>query len=117
MFTYLMLLCKRARQEIDPNIQTQQERVYLRARASTRGEMDRSLMVNPLNYFSFKPVLHDWINNGRGMCYSVYGMMRIKYPLLLSLVANVVAAAGFLSRYLSGPLPYVRRHITGNKMR
>ena len=30
-------------------------------------------------------------------------------------VANV-AAAGFLTRYLSGPLPYVWRHITVNKM-
>ena len=27
-----------------------------------------------------------------------------------------VAAAGFLSRYLNGPLPYVRRHITAIKM-
>ena len=27
-----------------------------------------------------------------------------------------VAAAWFLSCYLSGPLPYVRRHITVNKM-
>ena len=27
-------------------------------------------------------------------------------------VANVVAAVGFLSRYLNGPLPYVRRPIT-----
>ena len=27
-----------------------------------------------------------------------------------------VAAAGFISLYLSGPLPYVRRHITVNKM-
>ena len=27
-----------------------------------------------------------------------------------------MAAAGFLSGYLSGPLPYVRRHITVNKM-
>ena len=26
-----------------------------------------------------------------------------------------VAAAGFLSHYLNGPLPYVRRHITVNK--
>ena len=25
-----------------------------------------------------------------------------------------MAAAGFLSRYLNGPLPYVRRHITVN---
>ena len=27
-----------------------------------------------------------------------------------------VVAAGFLSRYLSGLLPYVQRHITVNKM-
>ena len=27
-----------------------------------------------------------------------------------------VAAVGFISRYLNGPLPYVRHHITVNKM-
>ena len=27
-----------------------------------------------------------------------------------------VAAAGFLTHYLSGPLPYVQYHITVNKM-
>ena len=27
-----------------------------------------------------------------------------------------MVAAGFLSHYLSGPLPYVQRHITLNKM-
>ena len=35
---------------------------------------------------------------------------------LLKRVAHVVAAAGFLSRYLNGPVPYVRSHITVNKM-
>ena len=35
---------------------------------------------------------------------------------ILSAVAHVVAAEGFLTRYLSGPLPYGRRHITVNKM-
>ena len=54
---------------------------------------------------------HDWCNKeGRGMCYPVCGMMHIKEPLLLigtcHTVANV-AATGFLSRYLSGRLPYV----------
>ena len=67
----------------------------------------------PLSYFSFQPVLHDWCNNGRGMYYPVSGMMHIKEPLLL--IAHV-AVAGFLSRYLSGPVPYVWRHITVNKM-
>ena len=27
--------------------------------------------VDPLSYFSFHPVLHDWCNKGRGMCYPV----------------------------------------------
>ena len=40
-----------------------------------------------------------------GMCYPVCGMVHIKEPLLL--IGKSVAAAGFLSRYLNGPLPYV----------
>ena len=39
--------------------------------------------TNPLSYFSFQPVLHDWCNKGRGMCYPVCGMVHIKEPLLL----------------------------------
>ena len=39
--------------------------------------------VDPLSYFSFQPVLHDWCNKGRGMCYPVCGMVHIKEPLLL----------------------------------
>ena len=64
------------------------------------------------SYFLFHPVLHDWCNKGRGMYYPVCGMMHIKESLLLFGKSSYVAAAGFLSRYLSGPLPYVRRHIT-----
>ena len=67
------------------------------------GSSDRSFMVDPMSYFLFQPVLHDWINKGCGMCYPVCGMVHIKEPLL-ERVAHV-AAAGFLSRYLSGPLP------------
>ena len=63
--------------------------------------------VDPLSYFSFEPVLHDWCNKGRGMCNPVCGIMHIKEPLLLTGKSSPVAAAGFLSRYLSGPLPYV----------
>ena len=53
-----------------------------------------------LGYFSFQPVLHDWCNKGRGMCYPVCGMMHIKEPLLL---------IGTSSLYLNlnCPLPYV----------
>ena len=56
-------------------------------------------MVDPLKYFSFQPVLHDWYNKGHDMCYSVCEMVDIKEPLLLKSerVAHVVAAAGFLS--------------------
>ena len=39
--------------------------------------------LDPLSYFSFQPVLHDWCNKGRGTCYPVCGMMHIKEPLLL----------------------------------
>ena len=37
------------------------------------GSLDRSLVVDPLSYFSFQLVLHDW-------CYPVCGMMHIKNP-------------------------------------
>ena len=39
--------------------------------------------VDPLSYFSFQPVPHDWCKNGRGICYPVCGMMHIKELLLL----------------------------------
>ena len=62
--------------------------------AGRSSEVERSLMVrwvvgsilhgvDPLSYFSFQPVLHDWCNKGRGMCYPVCGMVHIKEPLLL----------------------------------
>ena len=59
--------------------------------------------VNPLSYFSFQPVLHDWCNKGHGMCYPVCGMVHIKEPLLLMERVAYVAAAGFLYRYQNGP--------------
>ena len=43
------------------------------------------------------------------MCYSLCAYT-ITFP-----VAHVVAAVGFLSRYLNGRLPYVRRHVIVNK--
>ena len=61
---------------------------------SRSSEVEHSLMVrwvvgsilhgvDPLSYFSFQPVLHDWCNKGCGMCYPVCGMVHIKEPLLL----------------------------------
>ena len=45
------------------------------------GLSDRFLMVDPLRYFSFQPVINDWYNKGRGMYYPVYVMVYIKDPL------------------------------------
>ena len=36
-------------------------------------------MVDPLDYFSFQPVLQNWCNNGRGVRYPVCRMMYIKH--------------------------------------
>ena len=69
-------------------------------------EVERSLMVrwvvgsilhgvDPLSYFSFQPVLHDWCNKGRGMCYPVSGMVHIKEPLLLIDKSNLCGGSGF----------------------
>ena len=64
-------------------------------------------MVDPLSYFLFQPVHHDWFHKGHGMCYPVCGMMHIKQPLLLIGKSSLCGGSGFLSQYLSGPLPYV----------
>ena len=51
--------------------------------------------VDPLSYFLFQPVLHDWCNKGHGMCYPLRGMVHIKEPLLLIDKSSIVAAASF----------------------
>ena len=51
--------------------------------------------VNPLSYFSFQPVLHDWCNKGRGMCYPVCGMVHLKEPLLLIGKSSLCGDSGF----------------------
>ena len=51
--------------------------------------------VDPLSYFSFQPVLHDWCNKGCGMCYPVRGMVYIKEPLLLIGKSSLCGSSGF----------------------
>ena len=51
--------------------------------------------VDPLSYFSFQPVLPDWCNKGRGMCYPVCGMVHIKEPLLLINKSSLYGGSGF----------------------
>ena len=43
----------------------------------------------------FLPVLHDWCNKGRGMCYPVCGMVHIKEPLLLIEMSSPCGSSGF----------------------
>ena len=74
--------------------------------ARRSSEVERSLMVrwvvgsilhrvDLLSYFSFQPVLHDWCNKGRGMCYPVCGMVHIKEPLLLIDKSSLCGGSGF----------------------
>ena len=72
------------------------------------GSSDRSFMVNPLSYFSFQPVLHDWCNKGCGMCYPVCGMVHIKEPLLLIGKSIPYGGSGFPLSLSNGhlPMPY-----------
>ena len=74
--------------------------------AGRSSEVERSLMVrwvvgsiihgvDPLSYFSFQPVLHDWCNKGRGMCYPVCRMVHIKEPLLLIDKSSLCGGSGF----------------------
>ena len=74
--------------------------------AGCSSEVERSLMVrwvvgsilhgvDPLSYFSFQPVLHDWCNKGRGMCYPVCGMVHVKEPLLLIDKSSLCGGSGF----------------------
>ena len=74
--------------------------------AGRSSEVERSLMVrwvvgsilhgvDPLSYFSFQPVLHDWCNKGRGMCYPICGMVHIKEPLLLIDKSSLCGGSGF----------------------
>ena len=52
-------------------------------------------MVDPLNYLSFQPVLHNWCNKGCGMCYPVCGMVHIKEPLQLIGKRSLCGGSGF----------------------
>ena len=56
---------------------------------------EESPLQPPLSYFSFQPVLHDWCNKVRGMCYPVCGMVHIKEPLLLIDKSSLCGGSGF----------------------
>ena len=77
-----------------------------RSGAGRSSEVERSFMVrwvvgsilhgvDPLSYFLFQPVLHDWCNKDRGMCYPVCGMVHIKEHLLLIGKSSLCGGRGF----------------------
>ena len=69
--------------------------LFLMVRAFTHGAMCHRIdpsWVDPLSYFSFQPMLHDWCNKGR---YPVCGMMHIKEPLLLIGKSSPCGGSGF----------------------
>ena len=43
--------------------------MHLHGKGSSHGLSNWSLLVNPLTYFSFQPVLYSWYNKGHGMYY------------------------------------------------
>ena len=54
-----------------------------------------SVMCRRKRLSSDRPVLHDWCNKGRGMCYPVCGMVHIKEPLLLIGKSSLCGGSGF----------------------
>ena len=57
-----------------------------------------------MSYFSFQPVLYDWCNKGRGVCFPVCGMMHIKTLLLIEKSSPCRQQWIFFTCFLSGPL-------------
>ena len=62
-------------------------------RAFAHGAMGRR--IDPSWGGPIEPVLHEWCNKGRGMCYPVCGMMHIKEPLLLIGKSSPCGGSGF----------------------
>ena len=60
--------------------------------------LDRSLMWDPLSYFSFQPVLH---TKGHGMCSPVSGMVHIKDPMMLIRKSNTCCGGNWFPLSLS----------------
>ena len=63
-------------------------------RAFAHGAMGRRIDPSwggPIELF----LVHDWCNEGRGMCYPVCGMMHIKEPLLLIGKSSLCGGSGF----------------------
>ena len=58
------------------------------------------LHSGPIEGFSFQSVLHEWCNNGHGMCYPVFEMVHVKEPLLLIKKNNPCSGGSRFSDYV-----------------
>ena len=90
----LAFTCKN-RSAMEPVPTCEHKTYYPIVRSWCDGSSDRSFMVDQLSYFSFQPVLYDWCNKGRGMCYLVCGIMHIKEQLLLIGKSSLCGGSGF----------------------
>ena len=100
----------------NPSIHLSWSKTYLHGK-SVRSWCDRQIDPSWWTHWAMDRSNHcsmTGFNKSHGMCYPVCGMMQ--EPLLLIGRVAHVAAAGFLTCYLSGSLPYVWCHITINKM-
>ena len=59
-----------------------------------------NLHGGPTEQSLLQPVLHDWCNKGRGMCYPVCGMVHIKETLLLIEKSSPCGGSGFPLSFL-----------------
>ena len=60
-------------------------------------------ILSLISCISFQPVLHDWCNKGRGLCYPVWDAGYKRTLAVNRKKVAHVAAAGFLSHYQNGP--------------
>ena len=99
-------ICQWGHIMVDISDKTITDSNQVRLGAGRSSEVERSLMVrrvvgsilhgvDTLSYFSFQPVLHDWCNKGRGVCYPVRGMVHTKETLLLIDKSNLCGGSGF----------------------
>ena len=71
----------------------------------------------PIELFLFEAVFHDWCNKGHSMYYPVWGMVNIKYILIVNIKKNErLMLIVFPLLLCEWSFIYVIDHITVNKM-
>ena len=86
---------KRMNQKLHHIFTQKKKKGFRDGRHHLRRVPSRTKMTTTLSLFMFQPVLHDWCNKGRGMCYPVCGMVHIKEPLLLIDKSSLCGGSGY----------------------